>query len=77
MRGKRDSTSRHELTVELYRQAGLTTTVNETDSTTFVRPAPRPNWSVLATERAAEGVPVLPDWREGVAGYLAERGTGD
>ncbi len=64
----------HELTVELYRQAGLTTTVGETDSTQFVRPAPRPAWSVLATERAAEGVPVLPDWREGVAGYLAERG---
>ncbi|MEH3053602.1 MAG: dTDP-4-dehydrorhamnose reductase [Patulibacter minatonensis] len=66
----------HELTVELYRQAGLTTTVNETTAAEFVRPAPRPAWSVLATERADEGVPVLPDWREGVAGYLAERGEG-
>ncbi|MDO9353116.1 MAG: dTDP-4-dehydrorhamnose reductase [Solirubrobacteraceae bacterium] len=64
----------HELTVELYRQAGLDVIVNETDSTAFVRPAPRPAWSVLATERAEEGAPVLPDWREGVAGYLAERG---
>lgn len=71
--GGGDHTSWHGLTVELYRQAGLSTTVNETDSSAFVRPAPRPAWSVLATERAAEGVPVLPDWREGVAGYLAER----
>lgn len=66
----------HGLTVELYRQAGLSTTVNETTAAEFVRPAPRPAWSVLDTERAAEGVPVLPSWQEGVAGYLAERGDG-
>ena len=66
----------HGLTVELYAQAGLTTTVNETTAAQFVRPAPRPAWSVLASERTGEGVPVLPDWREGVAGYLAERGEG-
>ena len=66
----------HALTVELYKQAGLEhVVVNETDSTAFVRPAPRPAWSVLATERASEGAPVLPDWRQGVAGYLAERGA--
>ncbi|MDQ8044311.1 MAG: dTDP-4-dehydrorhamnose reductase [Solirubrobacteraceae bacterium] len=65
----------HALTVELYRQAGLEVVVNETDSTAFVRPAPRPAWSVLATERADQGAPVLPDWREGVAGYLSERGS--
>ncbi|MFN7130628.1 MAG: SDR family oxidoreductase, partial [Myxococcales bacterium] len=64
----------HELTVELYRQAGLEqVVVHETDSGEFKRPAPRPAWSVLATERAGEGAPVLPDWREGVSGYLAER----
>lgn len=66
----------HGLTVELYEQAGLSTKVNETTAAEFVRPAPRPAWSVLDTERASEGVPVLPDWREGVAGYLAERGDG-
>lgn len=66
----------HELTVELYAQAGLSTRVNETTAAEFVRPAPRPAWSVLDTERAAEGVPVLPSWQEGVAGYLAERGEG-
>lgn len=66
----------HGLTVELYRQAGLATRVGETDSSAFVRPAPRPAWSVLATERASEGAPVLPPWQDGVAGYLAERGEG-
>lgn len=66
----------HGLTVELYRQAGLSTTVNETTVAEFVRPAPRPAWSVLDTERAAEGVPILPSWEEGVAGYLAERSNG-
>jgi dTDP-4-dehydrorhamnose reductase len=63
----------HELTVELYRQAGLQTTVNETTAAEFRRPAPRPAWSVLASERAE--TPRLPDWREGVAGFLKERGT--
>jgi dTDP-4-dehydrorhamnose reductase len=61
----------HELTIELYRQAGVECAVNETTSAQFVRPAPRPAWSVLASER--EGAPALPDWREGVAGYLRER----
>jgi dTDP-4-dehydrorhamnose reductase len=35
------------------------------------RAAPRPAYSVLASER--EGAPRLPDWPEGLAGYLAER----
>lgn len=61
----------HELTVELYAQAGVSCAVDETTSAEFVRPAPRPAWSVLATER--DGAPRLPDWREGVAGYLRER----
>jgi len=33
------------------------------------RPAPRPAYSVLATERATE-VPALPDWRDGLARYM-------
>lgn len=61
----------HELCVELFRQAGVDCAVHETTASEFVRPAPRPAWSVLATER--DGVPVLPDWREGVRGYLSER----
>jgi dTDP-4-dehydrorhamnose reductase len=61
----------HALTVELYRLAGLATRVNETTAAEFQRPAPRPAWSVLATERDA--TPRLPAWQEGVAQYLNER----
>jgi dTDP-4-dehydrorhamnose reductase len=63
----------HELTVELYRAAGVACRVNETTAAEFRRPAPRPAWSVLATERAE--TPRLPAWREGVAGFLQERKT--
>jgi dTDP-4-dehydrorhamnose reductase len=61
----------HALTVELYRAAGLTTRVGETTAAEFQRPAPRPAWSVLATER--DETPRLPPWEEGVAAYLRER----
>ncbi|HEY6760024.1 MAG TPA: dTDP-4-dehydrorhamnose reductase [Baekduia sp.] len=61
----------HELTVELYRRAGVTARVNETTSADFQRPAPRPAWSVLASER--DETPRLPPWQDGVARYLNER----
>jgi dTDP-4-dehydrorhamnose reductase len=61
----------HALTVELYRLAGLATRVDETTAAEFQRPAPRPAWSVLASERDA--TPRLPAWEEGVAAYLSER----
>jgi dTDP-4-dehydrorhamnose reductase len=63
----------HEMTLELYRQAGVQITVNETTAAEFGRVAARPAWSVLASERAE--TPRLPDWREGVAGFLSERGA--
>jgi dTDP-4-dehydrorhamnose reductase len=61
----------HELAVELYRAAGLSTKVSETTAAAFARPAPRPSWSVLASER--DETPRLPPWQEGVAQYLNER----
>jgi dTDP-4-dehydrorhamnose reductase len=61
----------HELTVELYRAAGLQATVNETTAAEFQRPAPRPAWSVLASER--DETPRLPPWQQGLAGFLTER----
>jgi dTDP-4-dehydrorhamnose reductase len=61
----------HDLTVELYRAAGVPARVNETTAAEFRRPAPRPAWSVLATER--DETPRLPPWQDGVAAYLQER----
>jgi dTDP-4-dehydrorhamnose reductase len=61
----------HELTVELYRAAGVQCRVLPTTAAEFRRPAPRPAWSVLGTERAQ--TPRLPDWQAGVAGFLNER----
>lgn len=61
----------HELTVELFRLAGVDCEVGETTAAEFQRPAPRPAWSVLATER--DGAPVLPPWQEGVRGFIDER----
>ncbi len=37
------------------------------------RPAPRPAWSVLGTERA--DTPVLPAWQDGLAAYLELQGV--
>lgn len=61
----------HALTVKLYELAGVTARVDETTAAEFARPAPRPAWSVLATER--DETPRLPPWEEGVAGYLNDR----
>jgi dTDP-4-dehydrorhamnose reductase len=61
----------HALTVELYRAAGIACRVDETTAEKFQRPAPRPAWSVLATER--DETPRLPPWQDGVAAYLSER----
>ena len=62
----------HELTVELFAQAGVACRVEPTTSDAFPRPAARPAWSVLASER--EETPRLPSWLDGVRGFLNERG---
>jgi dTDP-4-dehydrorhamnose reductase len=62
----------HGLTVKLYELAGVEgVRVDETTAAQFARPAPRPAWSVLATER--DETPRLPPWEDGVAGFLNER----
>ena len=61
----------HALAVEALNRAGISTRVVAVTSEQFVRPAPRPKFSVLASERGV--APTLPDWREGVAGHLSER----
>jgi dTDP-4-dehydrorhamnose reductase len=59
-------------TQEIFRQAELDCRVHATTSEQFVRPAPRPAWSALETER--DDVLPMPPWQDGLAGYLAARG---
>jgi dTDP-4-dehydrorhamnose reductase len=56
---------------EIFRQAEVDCRVEPATSEQMARPAPRPAFSVLASERA-EVLP-MPDWRDGLAGYLAAR----
>ena len=61
----------HDFAVEIFRQADVPCTVYEATSAEVARPAPRPAWSALASER--DDVLPMPDWRDGLAGYLAAR----
>jgi dTDP-4-dehydrorhamnose reductase len=56
---------------EIFRQAEVSCRVEPATSAQMARPAPRPAYSVLASERP-EALP-MPDWRDGLAGYLAAR----
>jgi dTDP-4-dehydrorhamnose reductase len=58
----------YEFAVEIFRQAGLDCRVHRAASAQLSRPAPRPAWSVLGSERDG---PRLPGWREGLAAHLA------
>ena len=66
-----DQCSWYEFAVEIFRQAGLDVRVLSCTTDEYPRPAPRPPYSVLGTERAYPIV--LPDWQEGLASYLADR----
>jgi dTDP-4-dehydrorhamnose reductase len=61
----------YELAVEIFDRAGLRCRVLPTTSDRFPRPARRPAYSVLGTER--DEAPVLPPWQDGVAAYLNEK----
>jgi dTDP-4-dehydrorhamnose reductase len=56
---------------EIFRQAGLDCRVEPATSAQMARAAPRPAYSALASER--DDVLAMPDWRDGLAGYLAVR----
>jgi dTDP-4-dehydrorhamnose reductase len=64
----------NELALEVFDQAGVPCRVLPTTSEAFRRPAPRPAYSVLGTER--RDPILLPTWQEGVRGHLQERGVG-
>jgi dTDP-4-dehydrorhamnose reductase len=56
---------------EVFRQAEVKCRVEDATTADMPRPAPRPQWSALESERP-EVLP-LPPWQEGLAGYLAAR----
>lgn len=58
----------NEFAREIFAAAGIDMVVLDTTSDELARPAQRPAWSVLGTERSGS---VLPPWREGLAAYLA------
>jgi dTDP-4-dehydrorhamnose reductase len=60
-----------EFAQEIFKQAGVECRVMSCTSDEFGRPAPRPSYSVLGTERA--DAIYLPHWKEGLASYLSER----
>jgi dTDP-4-dehydrorhamnose reductase len=60
-----------EFAQEIFDQAGVECRVMSATTEMLDRPAPRPAYSVLGSERAD---PIrLPDWRQGLAEYLAAR----
>lgn len=61
----------YDLARETFSQEGLACRVMSCTTAETARPAPRPLWSVLGSER--EDALTLPGWREGLAAYLAER----
>jgi dTDP-4-dehydrorhamnose reductase len=56
---------------EIFRQAEVQCEVQPAGSEQMARPARRPAWSALASER--EDVLPMPPWQDGLAGYLAAR----
>ena len=56
----------------IFETAGIGCAVRRVSSEELGRPAPRPPYAVLRSER--DGAPVLPQWREGVEACLAQIG---
>jgi dTDP-4-dehydrorhamnose reductase len=69
----RGQSSWYELAVEIFDRADLSCRCVPTPSEHFPRPARRPQYSVLGTERSP-GI-VLPPWQDGLAAYLDERAS--
>lgn len=62
-----------ELAQEVFAVGGVDCAVVAVTTDEFPRPAPRPAWSVLGSERP--DAILLPPWQEHVRTYLEERGT--
>jgi dTDP-4-dehydrorhamnose reductase len=58
----------YDLAAATFEATGVEVTLRRGSSAALNRPAPRPAFSVLASER--DDTPRLPDWREGLAAHL-------
>ncbi|MDQ6815854.1 MAG: dTDP-4-dehydrorhamnose reductase [Actinomycetota bacterium] len=66
------SCSWFQFATEIVHAAGLQCDVRPCHTEDMPRPAPRPAYSVLVSERG-DAPPALPHWREGLAEYMAAR----
>ncbi|MBN2577816.1 MAG: dTDP-4-dehydrorhamnose reductase [Pirellulales bacterium] len=73
----RGATTWYEFAAEIFRRAGLNVQLTPITTAEYAAPAPRPAYSVLDTAKYhALGGPAMPDWKEALAEYLAEREDG-
>lgn len=63
----------YEFAREIVREAGLATIVRPTTSDKFVRPAERPQYSVLSPRSLNRYRIQIPDWRDALRRYLTDR----
>lgn len=69
----RGACSWFEFAFEILKGADLKTTVRPTTSDKFVRPAPRPAYSVLSSASLEKYGIVMPTWQNALERYLTER----
>jgi len=62
-----------EFAREIISSAGMNTVVHPTTSNRFVRPAPRPKYSVLSPKSREKYGIAMPSWQQALRNYLAER----
>lgn len=66
-----DNCAWYDFAVEIFRQSQLDVTVLSATTDMLERPAPRPPFSALVSER--DDIPVLPRWDHGLHAYLVAR----
>jgi dTDP-4-dehydrorhamnose reductase len=69
----RGECSWYEFAREIVARSGLDTTVRETTSDKFVRPAERPKYSVLSPESLENLGIAMPSWQDALGRYMVER----